>query len=43
MLKLSKDLVNAVKEFYAHLEKMAWDNASPCVLSFVKPNMVKPE
>jgi hypothetical protein len=38
MFKLSKDLVRAVKALYAHLEKMAWDNASPCVLSFVKPN-----
>jgi hypothetical protein len=38
MFKLSKDLVRAVKTLYAHLEKMAWDNGSPCILSFVKPN-----
>ena len=38
MFKLSKDLVKAVKALYAHLEKMAWDNGSPCILSFVKPN-----
>ena len=36
--KLSKNLVNAVKLLYSHLEQIAWDNASPCVLSFVKPN-----
>ena len=38
LAKLSKNLVNAVKELYSHLENIAWDNKSPCVLSFVKPN-----
>jgi hypothetical protein len=36
--KLSKNLVKAVKALYTHLENIAWDNKSPCILSFVKPN-----
>jgi len=36
--KLSKDLVKAVKALYSYLEKIAWENKSPCILSFVKPN-----
>ena len=36
--KLSRDLVKAVKALYTHLEAIAWENKSPCVLSFVKPN-----
>jgi len=36
--KLNKALVEAVKGLYEALEKLAWDNGSPCVLSFVKPN-----